>query len=309
MNAIFSSRPATPSTDLDRPVQGSHQSTMARIQDLLENGFPLMSFPNDLEESFQRDALPARERHFLISGLISLLVYNGYLLADLCAPLIVAHRTLAAAPEALLARIALLAPRSPAAAEAAYATAAQWMRHHCQELRAARGALVPDPSLAARFFLLLGSNFNGLWRVNARGEYNVPIGRRGGGAPILYQISAALDGLTMQSAALRQPGVSLLCADMLATIAEAGDGDVVYADPPYCGTHSAYTAGKFPLVLHAELARVVATADDQAKRSMRTVWMVALALLALGLAGRERARVARSVPRLRIHLRSRRLRR
>ena len=35
--------------------------------------------------------------------------------------------------------------------------------------------------------------------------------------------------------------------------------------------------------LDAELARVVATADDQAKRSMRTVWMVALALLALGV--------------------------
>ena len=185
---------------------------------------------------------------------------DGYLLADLCAPLIVAHRTLAAAPEALLARIALLAPRSPAAAEAAYATAAQWMRHHCQELRAARGALAPDPSLAARFFLLLGSNFNGLWRVNKRGEYNVPIGRRGGGAPLLYQLDAARAGLAAQSTALRQRGVSLVCGDMLATIAEAGDGDVVYADPPYCGTHSAYTAGKFPLVLHAELARTLRAA-------------------------------------------------
>lgn len=83
MSAIFSPRPASPTVDVDRPVPGSHQSTMARIQDLLENGFPLMSFPSDLEEAFQRDALPARERHFLISGLISLLVYNGYLLADL----------------------------------------------------------------------------------------------------------------------------------------------------------------------------------------------------------------------------------
>lgn len=82
MSVIFSSRPVTPTTNLDRQVQGSHQTTMARIQDLLENGFPLMSFPSDLEEAFQRDALPARERHFLISGLISLLVYNGYLLAD-----------------------------------------------------------------------------------------------------------------------------------------------------------------------------------------------------------------------------------
>ena len=82
MSAIFSPRPVTPPADFDRPVQGSHQSTMARIQDLLENGFPLMSFPSDLEEAFHRDALSARERHFLISSIISLLIYNGYLLAD-----------------------------------------------------------------------------------------------------------------------------------------------------------------------------------------------------------------------------------
>jgi len=51
--------------------------------------------------------------------------------------------------------------------------------------------------------------------------------------------------------------VSIVCADMLATVEGAGEGDVIFADPPYCGTHSAYTAGKFPLVLHAELARAL----------------------------------------------------
>ena len=83
MSAIFSPRPVTPPTVEQIPAQGSHRDTMSRIQDLLENGFPLMSFPADLEEAFHQDALPTRERHFLISGLISLLIYNGYLLADL----------------------------------------------------------------------------------------------------------------------------------------------------------------------------------------------------------------------------------
>lgn len=63
-------------------AQGHHRSTMARIQDLLENGFPLMSFPTDLEQAFLQDRLAERERHFLVSGLISLLIYNGFLLAD-----------------------------------------------------------------------------------------------------------------------------------------------------------------------------------------------------------------------------------
>jgi diguanylate cyclase (GGDEF)-like protein len=83
MSAIFSPSPLASASDVDRRAQVSHQASMSRIQDLLENGFPLMSFPAELEQAFQQDALPARERHFLISGLISLLIYNGYLLADL----------------------------------------------------------------------------------------------------------------------------------------------------------------------------------------------------------------------------------
>lgn len=63
-------------------AQTQHRSTMARIQELLENGFPLMAFPPDLERQYLRDGLAARERHFLISGLISLLIYNGFLLSD-----------------------------------------------------------------------------------------------------------------------------------------------------------------------------------------------------------------------------------
>lgn len=82
MSALLPPHPEPHSADFDAPLQGSHQATKARIQDLLENGFPLMTFPADLEEAFLRETLPARKRHFLISGLISLLLYNGFLLAD-----------------------------------------------------------------------------------------------------------------------------------------------------------------------------------------------------------------------------------
>ena len=132
-------------------------------------------------------------------------VAGAYLLADLCAPLIVAHRTLAAQPDALLARLALLAPREDADADSlrrSYAATAQWMRHHCRELLAARGALAPHLLTAARFFLLLGSNFNGLWRVNGDGEYNVPIGARKSGKPIVFSLAAARAGMLAQAAAL-----------------------------------------------------------------------------------------------------------
>lgn len=82
MRASSSHRPTRPPSEFGTWARSSHPTTKASIQDLLENGFPLMTFPSDLEDTFQRETLPDRERHFLVSGLISVLIYNGFLLAD-----------------------------------------------------------------------------------------------------------------------------------------------------------------------------------------------------------------------------------
>ncbi len=55
---------------------------MASISGLLEKGFPLMLFPAQLERQFLQDAADTRRRHFLISGIISLIIYNGFLIVD-----------------------------------------------------------------------------------------------------------------------------------------------------------------------------------------------------------------------------------
>lgn len=53
-----------------------------RIDQLLEQGFRWLRFPVDLERTFLRDTVHERKRQFLLSGLVSLLVYNGFLAAD-----------------------------------------------------------------------------------------------------------------------------------------------------------------------------------------------------------------------------------
>lgn len=53
-----------------------------RIDLLLEQGFRWLRFPVDLERTFLRDTVHERKRQFLLSGLVSLLVYNGFLVAD-----------------------------------------------------------------------------------------------------------------------------------------------------------------------------------------------------------------------------------
>lgn len=55
---------------------------MAQVDSLLQKGFPLMLFPRPIEAQFAHDGMAARLRHFVVSGLISLLVYNGFLLVD-----------------------------------------------------------------------------------------------------------------------------------------------------------------------------------------------------------------------------------
>ncbi len=54
----------------------------AQVRILLTQGFPLMRFPPDLERQFHADTAMARRRHFLISGLIALVIYNGFVLVD-----------------------------------------------------------------------------------------------------------------------------------------------------------------------------------------------------------------------------------
>ncbi len=55
---------------------------MDQLNTLLQRGFPWMAFPSDLEAQFLQDGQRARLRHFLISGLISLGIFNGFLLVD-----------------------------------------------------------------------------------------------------------------------------------------------------------------------------------------------------------------------------------
>jgi diguanylate cyclase (GGDEF)-like protein len=54
----------------------------SQVRHMLDAGFPLLKFPGELERQFHADMADARRRHFLISGLIALVVYNGFLLVD-----------------------------------------------------------------------------------------------------------------------------------------------------------------------------------------------------------------------------------
>lgn len=82
---------------------------------------------------------------------------------------------------------------------------------------------------AARFLYLNRTCFNGLYRVNRQGRFNVPIGTKS-------NVLLDNDNFSEISARLNQ-GI-LLNQDFEVTLSMAGKGDFVFIDPPYTVNHN-----------------------------------------------------------------------
>lgn len=103
-----------------------------------------------------------------------------------------------------------------------------------------------DPELRAAAFLYLNRCcYNGLWRVNRAGEFNVPMGR--------YKDPLASVAERIRAAAPVLARAELRDGDYRAALADAQSGDFAYIDSPYDGTFTAYTGGGFDAAAQAEL--------------------------------------------------------
>lgn len=78
---------------------------------------------------------------------------------------------------------------------------------------------------AARMIYLNRTGYNGLYRVNRSGQFNVPFGR--------YKSPNYKDETRLRAASRALAGVELLVADFGHVRARARVGDAVYFDPPY----------------------------------------------------------------------------
>jgi DNA adenine methylase len=131
----------------------------------------------------------------------------------------------------------------------------QHQRHHNEAhylaTRAAWNANAGDAAERAAMFVYLNKTcFNGLWRVNRRGEHNVGSGR-------YAKFEPDVDNLAAAAAVLAR--AELRAGDYQAALYDVGAGDFVYLDSPYDTTFGSYTVGKFGDAQQAELAFVVRT--------------------------------------------------
>jgi DNA adenine methylase len=100
------------------------------------------------------------------------------------------------------------------------------------------------PELAAMVIYLNRTGFNGLFRVNRQGGFNVPAGR--------YTNPKICDAARLRAVAraFSADGVTLDCLSFAEVLAETRTGDFVYCDPPYApisrtANFGQYTAGGF----------------------------------------------------------------
>ena len=84
---------------------------------------------------------------------------------------------------------------------------------------------ISDIETAALFIFLNRTCFNGLYRVNSKGEFNVPHGK--------YANPRICDRDNLLAASKVLQKVEILCGDFTQTEQYAGPGTIFYFDPPY----------------------------------------------------------------------------
>jgi DNA adenine methylase len=171
-------------------------------------------------------------------------------LADVNPDLIGCYRTLRDRPEAVIRALNTLAREYRAGGNAYYYEVRDTRFNPLRAALQARASEPGDvadmytPGLAAMLIFLNRTGFNGLFRLNRHGGFNVPAGR--------YTNPRICDEGHLRSVAtaLSTPGVTLALQPFDHTLDEAGAGDFVYCDPPYAplsrtSSFANYTADGF----------------------------------------------------------------
>lgn len=192
-------------------------------------------------------------------------------LCDVNADLIGCYRALRDRPDAVIAHLSELEHEHRRGGDSCY-YAVRDQRFNPR--RAALFAGAGDPAaaaaaypadLAAMLVFLNRTGFNGLYRMNRQGHFNVPAGR--------YANPRICDPehLTQVASVLRRPGVAIDYSAFDATLARTGAGDFVYCDPPYAplsrtASFAQYTKDGFGALDQQRLQQAVVAASRRGAR-------------------------------------------
>lgn len=124
-----------------------------------------------------------------------------------------------------------------------------------------------DEEVAARFIYLNKTGFNGLYRVNASGKFNVPFGKK---ETITNSTVFSDANIRNLSKYLNKQEIQLFNEDFGYVLEEAKEGDFVFIDSPYDDSWSGYQAGGFGEYEHRRLSDIVKQLDQKGVKFMLT---------------------------------------
>jgi DNA adenine methylase len=132
-------------------------------------------------------------------------------------------------------------------------------------IRAINTNTLSDVGRAARFMYLNKTAFNGLHRVNKKGQFNVPFGK--------YTNPVICDEINLRAVSDILMNVQVCKSDFEQIINDAKEGDVVYFDPPYMpvsktSKFTSYTVDGFT---EADQRRLAACFDKLVSKNICTV--------------------------------------
>lgn len=110
------------------------------------------------------------------------------------------------------------------------------------KVRAQDSSKLDDISVASRFIFLNRMCFNGLYRVNSKGKFNVPFGR--------YNNPKICDEVNLRKVSAALQNTEIINSDYKFVLTETKKGDFVYFDPPYypvskTASFTSYTSSSF----------------------------------------------------------------
>lgn len=115
---------------------------------------------------------------------------------------------------------------------------------------------------AARFLYLNKTSFQGLWRVNRRGQHNVPYS---------HPKKINVNDSDVACVSTRLQTVDFVCEDFENVVDRASDGDFIYVDPPYIPVDNSkafvgYTDGLFHYSDQVRLRDALVRAGERGAR-------------------------------------------
>ena len=119
----------------------------------------------------------------------------------------------------------------------------------------------------SRLLFLNRTCFNGLYRVNSKGKFNVPLGRYSN--PNIVNE----ENLIAVSHILQSKKIQISCRDFTAVLSDAKKGDFVYFDPPYqpvsdTANFTSYTNRDFT---YADLEKLVEVSEKLSDKGCRVL--------------------------------------